>query len=81
MCHKYALVYSLYSYVSSYLAHYFDVPGDSLDMHVYVSTPMSYYIMVDYIYQACVVTIRSYDTIVNLLLLSLADFDMSLGMD
>ncbi|XP_070056927.1 uncharacterized protein [Nicotiana tomentosiformis] len=57
------------------------MPRDSLDIHVYVSIPVGDSIMVHRVYRSCVVTINVYDTIVDLLLLYLVDFEVILGMD
>ncbi|XP_070041226.1 uncharacterized protein [Nicotiana tomentosiformis] len=70
-----------YSYVSSYFARYLDMPNDSLDMLFYVSTPVGDSIMVDYVYRSCVVTIRGNETKVDLLLLSMIDFEVIFCMD
>ncbi|XP_070039490.1 uncharacterized protein [Nicotiana tomentosiformis] len=61
MIHKDASVLfdpsSTYSYMSSYFVSCLDVPHDSLDAHVYVSTPVGDFIMVDRVYWSFVVTI------------------------
>ncbi|XP_070036443.1 uncharacterized protein [Nicotiana tomentosiformis] len=72
---------STYSYVSSYFTHHLDMPRESLVSYVHVSTPVGDTIIVDRVYPSCVVTIGSLDTKVDLLLLSMVDFDMILGMD
>ncbi|XP_070050278.1 uncharacterized protein [Nicotiana tomentosiformis] len=46
-----------------------------------VSTPVGDTIIVDRVYRSCEVTIRSLETRVDLLLLSMVDFDVILGMD
>ncbi|XP_070057834.1 uncharacterized protein [Nicotiana tomentosiformis] len=48
---------------------------------VCVSTPVSDIITVDSVYRSCVITIGGLETRVDLLLLSMADFDVILGMD
>ncbi|XP_070025128.1 uncharacterized protein [Nicotiana sylvestris] len=72
---------STYSYVSSYFAHYLDMPRESLVSHVHVSTSVGDTIIVDHVYRSCVVIIRVLETSVDLLLLSMVDFDVILGMD
>ncbi|XP_070039184.1 uncharacterized protein [Nicotiana tomentosiformis] len=71
---------STYSYVSSYFAHHLDLPREPLDSPVHVSMPLGDSIVVDRVYRSCVVTIRL-ETRVDLLLLSMVDFDMILDMD
>ncbi|XP_070025221.1 uncharacterized protein [Nicotiana sylvestris] len=51
------------------------------DMHVHMSTLVDDYIMVDCVCRSCVVTIGGYETRVDLLLLSMVDFEVILGMD
>ncbi|XP_070032130.1 uncharacterized protein [Nicotiana tomentosiformis] len=72
---------STHSYVSSHFAHYLDMPRDSLVTHAHVSTLVGDYIIVDHVYRLCVVTIGGYDTKVDLLPLSMIDFDVILGID
>ncbi|XP_070058141.1 uncharacterized protein [Nicotiana tomentosiformis] len=54
---------------------------DSLGAHVYVSTHVGDSIVVDRVYHICLVPNGSYDTMVNLLLLDMVDFNVILGMD
>ncbi|XP_070002380.1 uncharacterized protein [Nicotiana sylvestris] len=54
---------------------------DSLSSSVYVSIPVGDSIVVDCIYRSCLVTVRGFETIVDLLLLNMVDFDIILGMD
>ncbi|XP_070033096.1 uncharacterized protein [Nicotiana tomentosiformis] len=83
--HRYASVLfepgSTYSYVSSYFALYLNMSRDSLSATIYVSTPVWDFIVVDRVYHACLVTIRSNETRVDLLLLDMVDFDVILSMD
>ncbi|XP_070034443.1 uncharacterized protein [Nicotiana tomentosiformis] len=72
---------STYSYVSSYFARYMDMNYESLVSSVHVSTPVGDTIIVDRIYRSCVVTIEGLKTRVDLLLLSMVDFDVILGMN
>ncbi|XP_070023033.1 uncharacterized protein [Nicotiana sylvestris] len=57
------------------------MPCDSLSAHVYVSTPVGDLLVIDRVYRSCVVSIGSYETSVDLLLLDMVDFDVILGMD
>ncbi|XP_070047332.1 uncharacterized protein [Nicotiana tomentosiformis] len=72
---------STYLYVSSYFTHYLNIPRESLVSHVRVSTPVGDTIIVERMYQSCVLTIRGLETRVDLLLLSMADFNVILGMN
>ncbi|XP_070057123.1 uncharacterized protein [Nicotiana tomentosiformis] len=56
------------------------MPRDSLDSPVFVSSLVEDSIVVDQVYRSCVVTINSFDTIVDLLLLDMVDFEVILGM-
>ncbi|XP_070054806.1 uncharacterized protein [Nicotiana tomentosiformis] len=48
---------------------------------IHVSTPVGDTIVVDRVYRSCIVTIGGLETRVDLLLLSMIDFDVILGMD
>ncbi|XP_070017048.1 uncharacterized protein [Nicotiana sylvestris] len=72
---------STFSYVSSYFAHYLDTPHESLISSVHVSTSVGDTIIADHVYRSCVVTIGCLDTRMDLLLLSMVDFDVILGID
>ncbi|XP_070054572.1 uncharacterized protein [Nicotiana tomentosiformis] len=85
ICHRDASVLfdpgSTYSYVSSYIALHLDISRDSLSTLVYVFTSVGDSIVVDLVYRSCLVVIGGYETKVDLLLLSMVDFDVILGMD
>ncbi|XP_070056797.1 uncharacterized protein [Nicotiana tomentosiformis] len=70
-----------YSYVSSLFAHFLDIPRESLGTPVYASTPVGDSMVMDRIYQSCVITFYGYETIADLLLLDMIDFEVILGMD
>ncbi|XP_070045768.1 uncharacterized protein [Nicotiana tomentosiformis] len=72
---------STYSYVSSLFAHFLGVSRESLDTPVYVSTPMDDFVVVDRIYQFCIVIFCGYETRADLLLLNMTDFEFILDMD
>ncbi|XP_070020467.1 uncharacterized protein [Nicotiana sylvestris] len=72
---------SIYSYVSSLFSHFLDISRESLGTPIYVSTPVGNSMVVDLIYQSCVVAFCSYETRVDFLLLDLTDFEVLLGMD
>ncbi|XP_070043157.1 uncharacterized protein [Nicotiana tomentosiformis] len=85
VCHRDAFTLfepgSTYSYVSSYFARYLDMPREPLVLPVHVPTPVGDTIIVDHVYRLCVVTIGGLETRVDVLLLSMVDLDVILGMD
>ncbi|XP_070040959.1 uncharacterized protein [Nicotiana tomentosiformis] len=85
VCHRDASVVFdpcfTYLYVSSNFTSYLDTSHDSLSYLVYVSTHVGDSIIVDPLYRACLVTIESDETKVDLILLDMVDFDVIMGMD
>ncbi|XP_070032193.1 uncharacterized protein [Nicotiana tomentosiformis] len=61
VCHRDASILfdprSTYRYVSSYFASYLGVSSDSLSSPVYVSTPMGDSVIVDHVYQSCLIVL------------------------
>ncbi|XP_075095117.1 uncharacterized protein LOC142173429 [Nicotiana tabacum] len=84
VCHRDASVLfdlgSTYSYMSSYFASYLDMPCDLIVTPIYVSIPVWDSIMVDRVYQSCVVTICGSETRADFLLLNMVYFDVILDM-
>ncbi|XP_070036495.1 uncharacterized protein [Nicotiana tomentosiformis] len=72
---------STYSYVSSYFSPYCGVSRDFLSSYVYVSTSVGEAIIVGCVYLSCLIVISGFKTRADLLLLSMVDFDIILGMD
>ncbi|XP_070045427.1 uncharacterized protein [Nicotiana tomentosiformis] len=72
---------STYSYMSSYLASHLSMPRTALDVPVLMSTLVGDSIVVDQVYRSCINTINGFDTVVDLLLLNMVDFEVILGMD
>ncbi|XP_070020596.1 uncharacterized protein [Nicotiana sylvestris] len=70
-----------YSYVSSLFAHFLDIPHESLGNLVHVSIFMGNSVVVDQIYQSCVVIFFGFETREYLMLLDMTDFEVILGMD
>ncbi|XP_070041035.1 uncharacterized protein [Nicotiana tomentosiformis] len=85
ICHRDASILfdpgSSYSYVSSYFTPYLDIYDDSLSSPVCVSTSVGDSIIVDHVYQSCLVVIGGIETIVDLLLRNMVEFDVILVMD
>ncbi|XP_070009730.1 uncharacterized protein [Nicotiana sylvestris] len=85
ICHRDASVlfypWSTYSYVSSLFGPYLDVIHESLDVPIYVSTPVGNFVIVDRVYRSCEVIFCAYQTRADLILLNMVDFEVILGMD
>ncbi|XP_070003502.1 uncharacterized protein [Nicotiana sylvestris] len=69
---------STYSYVSSMIAHFLDIPREPLGTPVHVSTLVGNYVVMDRIYQSCI--FFCFETRADLLLLDMIDFEVILGM-
>ncbi|XP_070002992.1 uncharacterized protein [Nicotiana sylvestris] len=72
---------STYSYVSSLFARFLVISPEPLGTLIHVSTPMGDFVVVDRIYQSCMVTFCDFETRADLLLLDMIDFEVILGMD
>ncbi|XP_070003161.1 uncharacterized protein [Nicotiana sylvestris] len=72
---------STYSYVSSYFAPHLGVSRDSLSSPVYISTHVGDSLVVDRIYRSCLIVISGFETRADLLLLSMVNFDVILGLN
>ncbi|XP_070025895.1 uncharacterized protein [Nicotiana sylvestris] len=72
---------STYSYVSSLFARFLVIFPKPLGTPIHVSTLVGDSVIVDRIYQSCVVTFYGFETRVDLLLLDMIDFEVFLGMD
>ncbi|XP_070020687.1 uncharacterized protein [Nicotiana sylvestris] len=85
VCHRDASVLfdssSTYFYMSSYFSMHLGVSWDSLSSPIYVSTPMGDSLVVDHVYQSYLITPSGFKIRADLLLLSMVDFDVILGMD
>lgn len=67
--------------MSSYFSHYLGTPREFLSLPIHVSTPVGDTVVVNRVYRSCVVIIGGLETRVDLLLLSMMEFDVILGMD
>nr|XP_033512830.1 uncharacterized protein LOC117272986 [Nicotiana tomentosiformis] len=72
---------STYSYVSPYFSIYLERGVESLIVPYIVVTPVGETISVDRVYRDCVIFIYGRDTVVDLLVLPMSDFDVIMGMD
>lgn len=71
----------IYLYVSFLFSPYLDVSRESLDVSVYVSTPVGDSVVVDRVYQSFVVTLCCCETKADIMLLDMTDFKVIVGMD
>ncbi|XP_070014720.1 uncharacterized protein [Nicotiana sylvestris] len=85
VCHRDASVLFdpgyTYSYVSSYFSLYLGVFRDSLSSPIHMSTPMGNSIVVHHVYRSCLIVFGGFETRADLLLLSIVEFDIILGLD
>ncbi|XP_075101881.1 uncharacterized protein LOC142177305 [Nicotiana tabacum] len=72
---------STYSYVSPYFSIYLERGVESLIVPYIVVTPVGETISVDRVYRDCVIFIHGRDTVVDLLVLPMSDFDVIMGID
>ncbi|XP_070041002.1 uncharacterized protein [Nicotiana tomentosiformis] len=72
---------SALSYVIPYVAMEFGMELKHLHEPFSVSTPIGESIMDARVYRGCIVMVRGWDTVVNLIELGMVDFDVIMGMD
>jgi len=72
---------STHSYVSSYFALRFDRQPEMLNHPFLVSTPVGDSLLVKYEYRDCQIRVEGRDTLANLIVLDMIDFDVLMGMD
>ena len=70
---------STHSYVSPYFASHFGKQLVMLDNPFWVSTPMGEPLIVQLMLPLCVVNVNGVDTLADLMLLEMMDFDVILG--
>ncbi|XP_049386266.1 uncharacterized protein LOC125850460 [Solanum stenotomum] len=71
---------STFSYVSSSFTTGLDLHCDLLDMSIRVSTPVGESVIVEKVYRSCLVIFVGGETYVDLIILEMVDFDVTLGM-
>ncbi|XP_070036683.1 uncharacterized protein [Nicotiana tomentosiformis] len=79
----YALIdlsYTL-SYVTPYVAMEFGIEPEQLHESFSISTLVGETIVASRVYRDCVVTVRGRDTLADLIVLGMVDFDVIMGMD
>lgn len=69
------------SYVSSYFALRFGRQPEMLNHNFLVSTPVEDPLLVECEYRDCQIRVEGRDTLVNLIVLYMIDFDVLIGMD
>ncbi|XP_070016384.1 uncharacterized protein [Nicotiana sylvestris] len=72
---------STHSYVSSYFALRFSRQPELLNDPFLVATPVEGSLLAEYVYRACQIRVEGRDTLADLIVLDMIDFDMLMGMD
>ncbi|XP_070053795.1 uncharacterized protein [Nicotiana tomentosiformis] len=72
---------STHSCVSSYFALRFSRQPELLNDPFLVATPIGESLLVEYVYRACQIWVEGRDTLADLIVLDMIDFDMQMGMD
>lgn len=72
---------STHSYVSSYFALRFARQPEMLNHPFLVATPVGDSLLVEYVYRDCQIIVGGRDTVANLIVLDMIDFDVLMGMD
>ena len=67
--------------MSPYFASRFGKQPVMLDQPFWVSTPMGEPLPVQLMFPSCIVSVNGVDTLADLMLLEMVDFDVILGMD
>ena len=71
---------STFSYVSSSFANGLNLHCELLDMPICVSSPVGESVIVEKVYRSCLVTFLGSNTHVDLVILDMVDYDVTLGM-
>ncbi|XP_070014776.1 uncharacterized protein [Nicotiana sylvestris] len=72
---------STHSYVSSYFSLRFSGQPELLNDPFLVVTPVGESLLVEYVYLACQILVEGRDTLADLIVLDMIDFNMLMGMD
>ena len=72
---------STHSYVSPYFATQFGKQPVLLDHPFHVSTPVGDSLLVEYVFKSYLITVDGRETVADLIVLDMLDFDVILGMD
>ncbi|XP_070018211.1 uncharacterized protein [Nicotiana sylvestris] len=72
---------STHSYVSSYFSLRFSRQPELLNDPFLVVTPVGESLLAEYAYRACQIRVEGRDTLADLIVLDMIDFDMLMGMD
>ncbi|XP_070015795.1 uncharacterized protein [Nicotiana sylvestris] len=72
---------STHSYVSSYFALRFSRQPELLNDPFLVATPIGESLLAEYVYRAYQIRVEGRDTLADLIVLDMIDFDMLMGMD
>uniref|UniRef100_A0A1U7VIP3 Uncharacterized protein LOC104217612 n=2 Tax=Nicotiana sylvestris TaxID=4096 RepID=A0A1U7VIP3_NICSY len=72
---------STHSYVSSYFALRFSRQPELLNDPFLVATHVGEFLLAEYVYRACQIRVKGRDTLADLIVLDMIDFNMPMGMD
>lgn len=72
---------SMHSYTSPYFASSFSEQPVMLDHPFWVNTLIGESLMIQLLFQSCIVSMDGVDTLANLMLLEIIEFDVILGID
>ncbi|XP_075087830.1 uncharacterized protein LOC107823350 [Nicotiana tabacum] len=72
---------STHSYVSSYFALRFNRQPELLNDPFLVAIPVGESLLAEYVYRACQIRVEGRDTLADLIVLGMIDFDMLMGID
>ncbi|XP_033509070.2 uncharacterized protein [Nicotiana tomentosiformis] len=72
---------STHSYVSLYFALRFSRKHELLNDPFIVATPIGESLLAEYVYRACQFRVEARDTLADLIVLDMVDFDILMGMD
>ncbi|XP_009766081.1 uncharacterized protein [Nicotiana sylvestris] len=72
---------SIHSYVSSYFALRFSRQPELLNDLFLVATPVGESLLAEYVYRACQIRVEGRDTLADLIILDMIDFDILMEMD
>lgn len=71
---------STFSYVSAYFASGFNFVSEPVSIPIHVSTSVGDSLVTDWVYRSSVMPFSGFETLVDLLVLDIVNFDVFLGM-
>ena len=67
--------------MTTYFVVEFDMIRDIMTLTICVSIPVGELLVVDRVYQSCLVSFAGYDTWIDLIILGMVEYDIILGMN